>query len=390
MKHIFLIIILALATLSFSGCISIDDLRPDTPVEEPDEKPEEKPEEKPGDEPGDILSASSAVDLADGGETANSYIVSTSGTYKFKLVKGNSSISVGSVSSVEVLWESFGTDVKPYEGDLVKDVSYADGYIQFSTPSSFREGNAVIAAKNSSGEILWSWHIWLTDQPKGQTYYNNAGTMMDRNLGATSADAGDVGALGLLYQWGRKDPFLGSSSISGSTEAKSTKSWPSPVSASTSKGTVDYATENPMTFITADDSSNYDWHYSSRNNDLWKSSKTIYDPCPAGWRVPDGGSNGVWSKACGSSLWFEDYYHSSDEGMNFYSEFGSASIWYPASGYRGAFDGSLGYVGSSGFYWSVAPYRDNAYGLYFYYDGFVGPSDNFFRADGQSVRCLQE
>ena len=36
--------------------------------------------------------------------------------------------------------------------------------------------------------------------------------MMDRNLGATSATPGNVGSLGLLYQWGRKDPFLGSSS----------------------------------------------------------------------------------------------------------------------------------------------------------------------------------
>ena len=343
--------------------------------------------------PGDILSASSAVDLADGGETANSYIVSTSGTYKFKPVKGNSRESVGSVSSVEVLWESFGTSIAPKVGDLVEAVNYDAGYIVFSTPSSFRfrEGNAVIAAKNSSGEILWSWHIWLTDQPKGQTYYNNAGTMMDRNLGATTADAGDVGALGLLYQWGRKDPFLGSSSIRFNNEAKSTKSWPSPVSASTSKGTVDYATENPMTFITADSSSERDWHYSSRNNNLWKSSKTIYDPCPAGWRVPDGGDNGVWSKACGSS-YFSDYpYDSPDGGMNFSGEFGSASIiWYPASGFRGLSDGSLADVGYGGGYWSVTPSSDYAYFLYFSDRGDVGPSSACTRGVGLSVRCLQE
>ena len=389
MKHIFLIIILALATLSFSGCISIDDLRPDTPVEEPDEKPEEKP----GDEPGDILSASSAVDLADGGETANSYIVTTSGTYKFKPVKGNSSTSVGSVSSVEVLWESLGTSTAPKVGDLVEAVNYDAGYIVFSTPSSFREGNAVIAAKNSSDEILWSWHIWLTDQPKGQTYYNNAGTMMDRNLGATSADAGDVGALGLLYQWGRKDPFLGSSSISSNTEAKSTKSWPSPVSASTSKGTVDYATENPMTFITAVSSSSGDWHYSSRNNDLWKSSKTIYDPCPAGWRVPDGGDNGVWSKACGSSSFFEDYpYDSSNEGMNFSGKFGSSSIiWYPASGYHNGNSGSLDYIGRYGYYWSVTPFGDGICPLSFF-DGGVKPSSKIDngRSYGLSIRCKKD
>ncbi len=292
---------------------------------------------------------------------------------------------------MEVLWESFGTSTTPSVGDLIKMASYSDGYIQFSTPSAFKEGNAVIAAKNSSGEILWSWHIWLTDQPKGQVYYNNAGTMMDRNLGATTADAGEVGALGLLYQWGRKDPFLGSSSISNSTEAKSTKSWPSAVDASTSKGNVEYATKNPMTFIAAGSSSEYDWHYSSRNNDLWKSSKTIYDPCPAGWRVPDGGDNGVWSKASATDGWGFDYpYDSSDEGMNFSGKFGSASIiWYPASGYRNCNDGSLDFVGS-GHYWSVTPVSLYAYYLCFYSYGSVQPSDYYDRARGRSVRCLQE
>ena len=154
--------------------------------------------------------------------TANCYVVSNAGFYYFKSVKGNSSTSVGTVSSVAVLWESFGTSTTPSVGDLVKSVSYKDGNIYFDTATTFKEGNAVIAAKNSSGEILWSWHIWFTDQPQGQEYYNNAGTMMDRNLGATSATPGDVGALGLLYQWGRKDPFLGSSLISSSTQAKST------------------------------------------------------------------------------------------------------------------------------------------------------------------------
>ena len=339
-------------------------------------------------------SAGNATDLASDGETANSYIVSESGTYKFKPVKGNSSTSVGTVSSVEVLWESFGTSVTPSVGDLIEAVNYDAGYVVFSTPSSFKEGNAVIAAKNSSGEILWSWHIWLTDQPQGQVYYNGAGTMMDRNLGATSATPGGVGALGLLYQWGRKDPFLGSSNISDEVDAKSTVSWPSTVTSSSSKGTIDYAVKNPMTFITYN-SSNFDWYYtgsSSTDNTRWQSAKTIYDPCPVGWRVPDGGLEGVWSKALGSSSNYTATYDSNKEGINFSGEFGSAStIWYPASGFRSRVDGSLFYVDIYGFYWSVAPDGYNACRLRFYYDGYVYPSDDDgSRACGQSVRCLQE
>ena len=188
---------------------------------------------------------------------ANCYIVTKAGMYAFKAVKGNSSESVGSVASAEVLWESFGTHETPEVGDLVKDVSYKDGEITFTATD--RKGNAVIAAKDVAGNILWSWHIWMTDQPKEQEYYNNAGTVMDRNLGAISATPGDVGALGLIYQWGRKDPFLGSSSISSNTTAKSTITWPSPVSSKSSSGgnviingTIEYAIAHPTTFITLD------------------------------------------------------------------------------------------------------------------------------------------
>ena len=325
--------------------------------------------------------------------TANCYIVTKAGAYAFKAVKGNSSESVGSVASAEVLWETFGTDVAPAVGDLVKDVSYKDGEITFTATD--KKGNAVIAAKDAAGNILWSWHIWLTDQPKEQEYYHNAGTMMDRNLGATSSTPGDVGALGLLYQWGRKDPFLGSSSISEAVEAKSTITWPSAVSSDSSTGTIAYAIANPTTFIT-DNSKNDDWYYtgySSTDNTRWTTSdkaKSIYDPCPAGWRVPDGGENGVWSKALGSSSEFTNVFDNVYKGMNFSDKFGSyQTIWYPAPGSRAQFDGRLFHVPYYGIYWSASTYGQQANVLGIYDDGFVG-SLNSIRAYGRSVRCVKE
>ena len=347
------------------------------------------------------------VNLSENG-TANSYIISAAGSYKFSTVKGNSSESVGAVASAEVLWESFGTNVTPNVGDLVKNISYKNGEVTFQTADTFKEGNAVIAAKDASGNILWSWHIWLTDQPEGQVYYNNAGTMMDRNLGATSATPGDVGALGLLYQWGRKDPFLGSSSISSSIEAKSTIIWPSAVPSVSSSGentivngTIDYATAHPTTFITYNNN-NKDWYYTgsfSTDNTRWATSssrKSIYDPCPAGWRVPDGGDEGVWSKALGSSAYFAEVslYNNTSKGMNFSGKFGSAStIWYPASGYRPNDDGVLDNVGNDGECWSASPRTGNgtngAFYLYFRNIGNVYPANYGYRAYGSSVRCLQ-
>lgn len=135
----------------------------------------------------------SAVSGGRGSQTANCYIVSNAGSYSFPTVKGNSTQSVGNVSRAEVLWESFGTSIAPSKGDIIQSVSYvagsgsSAGTITFSTPSALRNGNAVIAAKDAGGNILWSWHIWVCSgynpATTAQMYYNNAGKMMDRNLG---------------------------------------------------------------------------------------------------------------------------------------------------------------------------------------------------------------
>ena len=317
-------------------------------------------------------------------QTANCYIVSEAGDYKFTPTKGNSDERVGEIASVEVLWETFGTDVTPSIGALVKNVKYEGGVISFETPSTFTEGNAVIAAKDANGIILWSWHIWLTDQPREQVYYNKAGTLMDRNLGATSATPGDVGALGLLYQWGRKDPFLSSSSISDDIVANSTLTWPSNVGSDASTGTIEYATANPTTYIDfvhiagcKEMDKNYDWFYTGSfltDNTRWTNGvKTVYDPCPVGWRVPDGGDNGIWDKAARG-----DYtYDITNQGADLSGIFSSDSVvWYPA-----------------GWYWSASYYSHDVRGASIIaiaeYDGLYGQHSTC-RDYSLSVRCQKE
>ena len=168
----------------------------------------------------DELDVTAAIDLSSKG-SANCYVVSKTGIYKFKAVQGNGNQSVGDVVSCSVLWETFGTAVKPSVNDLISGVSYKDGYIAFSTPASFKEGNAVIAAKDSKDDILWSWHIWLVqDEIKSCTYVNDAGVLMDRNLGATSVVPGTSASIGLIYQWGRKDPLLPYHKGTGTTTDK--------------------------------------------------------------------------------------------------------------------------------------------------------------------------
>ncbi len=327
--------------------------------------------------------------------TANSYIVSSVGFYRFKTTKGNSNESVEIIASAEVIWETFGTDVAPNAGDLISNISYSDNYITFRTGTTYKEGNALIAAKDENGTILWSWHIWFTDAPKNQVYNNNAGTMMDRNLGATSATKGDVGALGLFYQWGRKDPFLGSSSISEEVMAKSTITWPSSIYSDDSKGTMAYVTANPTVFI-MDNSRNNDWLYtgtSENDNTRWQSAKTIYDPCPVGYRVPDGGNDGVWSTAFGGDVY--PHWDAIHKGFNLggtdttISYLTTEECWYPATGYLRGSDCDFRFVGDFGNYWACNGIY-NPHKMELSYQDIILPSSGSPHANGYSVRCICE
>ena len=341
------------------------------------------------------------ADLSANG-TANCYLISEVGGYKFKTVRGNTSVSVGNVAEASVLWESFGTDVKPNVGDLISSVLYKDGYIFFATRNTFAQGNAVIAAKDNNGTILWSWHIWCSAEGwKEQEYFNNAGTMMDRNLGALSATPGDAGALGLFYQWGRKDPFLGSSSISSNIQAVSTGTW----SLSTSPITHTNGIEYPTTFYGTPSGYHYE---NSLPNDSWNENKTEYDPCPAGWRIPD---YDVWRKALdlksGHTILNDDgtttiiegkdcdiEWDKEKKGIPLGGKLGSSlNIWYPASGsLDGYFEESGHLLISVG---GVVATHDS-YSRSYVGDDSISAGGHMsshqpFRADGgYAVRCLKE
>ena len=316
--------------------------------------------------------------------TANCYLVKEAGNYKFKATLGNTEYSVGNVKKTEVLWETFGTDVTPNVGDIVATVGYKSGYVYFSTAENFNNGNASIAARNSKDVILWSWHIWSAKEGwNDDVYPNNAGTMMDRNLGATSATPGDIGALGLLYQWGRKDPFLGACAKSGTTLAASTGSW----NVASSSNKMDFAEENPMTFAAGwygGSVPDYGWHTS-------ESEKGLYDPCPVGYRVPDGGDNGFWATALGTSSYTTTGVKgdSTNSGLHWTLADGNTSAWYPAVYYRNH-AGQLAHTFGSP-YFSAYPITGR-YGLLINSVGAhpVDDGDSYYSQGGCSVRCVKE
>ena len=350
-----------------------------------------------GNDNDDDLDLSSALNLSSEG-TANCYVVSKTGVYKFKSVKGNGNQSVGEVASCSVLWETFGTAVQPSVNDLISWVGFKDGYIAFSTASSFKEGNAVIAAKDAKGDILWSWHIWMVeDEIKNSTYVNGAGVLLDRNLGATSALPGSSASIGLIYQWGRKDPFLGAvepNLIDDISEpAASTIEWPRYVISDSESGTIEYATKHPTTYIVYGEVSDWDWLHIVDDSEpmRWQSDKTIYDPCPVGWKVAD---FDVWEKA-GLSFDYEvehDLYVEKDWGILLGEEYCTPSAWYPAAGYIYWDEEHVPIIegcGNTGAYWSSTKDNlDNAAGMFFWPGGMMdGSWDNYSAC---SIRCQKE
>ena len=93
---------------------------------------------------------------------------------------------------------------------------------------SVREGNVLIGW-NKNNVPAWSWHIWSTSYDPEEdyvTYFVDRSSskfyhVMLHSLGANgSAPEGSVGRYGLLYQWGRKDPFIGAKAVSGGEHAE--------------------------------------------------------------------------------------------------------------------------------------------------------------------------
>lgn len=335
-----------------------------------------------------------AVDLTPGTGYANSFMVSGAGEYKFAAKKVDGS-DVAQIGKADWLWSSKNADGK----GLLSDVSYAEGYIRFTAAAG--KGNAVIAAVDAKGAILWNWHIWLTDTP-AEVKYDEAAVFMDRDLGALSGSEAD-GTLtyGLKYQWGRKDPFFAGDSnetdetafalaIAGTVVNEgigSSEKWHAE-QGDTQNGTVDYASKHPMTFIYYNtNNTNKDW-LAEQDDTLWGdgTAKSNYDPCPAGWRVPrqeDWGDLGYWNVDDN-----EDH-----TGKVFTTE-EEVVVWYPFNGTRWGDKGAgyLGYVGAWGTagWWQRNPSGVNGGQFYVMAGSYASPKYAMYRAHGCSVRCVKD
>ena len=307
------------------------------------------------------------IDLSVGG-TANCYIVyPVKGIYAFDLVKGNTLESVGEVASVDVLWETYNNNSVVAVGSVVSSATFEDGKAKFEVPEGAVSGNALIAAKDADGTILWSWHIWVADYDPVQTQqtYATGAIMMDRNLGATSVIPGTVESYGFFYQWGRKDPFV----VPGYMTT-------APVDAivyeyyKASNDTIENATQHPTTVY--DDA---DW---GGVDSLWIAGnvKTVYDPCPAGWKVSD---KNAWG----------DRVNRADNSQHGYfqiaPEYATPTAYIPLPGYSDGND-TISNNSSEGHIWL----SERGYMMYFWvWNGSAWPNSNYGVDQLMGVRCMK-
>lgn len=325
--------------------------------------------------------------VLDADESSNCYIVnrnSDSAVFKFCTTKGNSSELVGA-SSVATLWETVNSDTAPAVGSVVKNVELHTNCVTFKVNKQY--GNALVAVKNSSGDIAWSWHIWLPEEyPVTSTVYTsgrNRPTVLALNLGDVKIGSS---SLGFLYQWGRKDPFAGICQP-GSTTLMATTGTITHVVKSDENGNIDYTIKNPTVIVSA----NSDWNTDSSIN-LWSvdgsAAKTVYDPCPVGYRVPNSTDFSNISASAeewdGTNYWFI-----------FHSQYWKATghIYYSSSGvYSDKNDTKYGY------YWTRNVHvSDNTKGCVFYFGQNDGGSIRAFpgstypaKAMACAVRCIAE
>ena len=231
--------------------------------------------------------AADILDLDTDGN-ANCYVITAAGGYKFKAVKGNNPIAfLEDPNDAVVLWETWNDASEVTEGSVITSAAYAEDYVIIHTPDALRPGNAVIAVRNQDEEILWSWHIWIPETAIQTGSYGDimGADVMDRNLGAlVAAEANETGidplSYGLVYQWGRKDPFTGPAVLNDNTLA----TWAG-ASDEVATGQILLAESiaNPRLLGHID---NGDWVVETDDLYWSETEKTIYDPCPAGYRVP--------------------------------------------------------------------------------------------------------
>lgn len=362
--------------------------------------------------------------------TANCYVVRETGQYKFPLVYGNAIkngkvntaafTNNGGANSHDFVNASRNIITSPYiienlEGYHVPwlencddenviltsslSTSFEDGiaYINFTVNSVPSEGANAIISISIDGSVLWSWHIWLWSHDLSPVEITNATgvkyNIMPVNL-ASKYDSDGVHIKNWFYQWGRKDPMLCPASYNSYTDhspGEITTERKTPyLSRGISRPTTFFYNEREITDISSD----WNWFGDKNYFNLWDAActetgdsdndtvKTVYDPCPVGWKVPNVNTfTGLSILSSANGIVKMRRYSNDTIGVEF-----------PMSGCRYYSDGSLNEVGYGGFVWLSSASTKSMDNMMFS-DDYIRPNGyslEYTPPRGQSIRPVQD
>lgn len=374
-------------------------------------------------------------------ETANCYVVRTAGAYKFPLVYGNA-IKNGVANtaaytnqgganqgnfvnhlgnqitspfieanasckphSCEICWQD--------QADLIVNLALVEGgdckYLQFEVESVPVTGaNALVAVKDSTGNILWSWHIWVTSEDLTPVKITNATPlvyeMLPVNIGWKWDSADRLKGKNPHFQWGRKDPFPCPKAYNSTAIITTYGQRAFTTECSDQGTTIADSIKRPYSFFYGTEAYGYVWE-ADRKYNLWDAgnnstgvsdsvvTKTIYDPSPVGFSVPNPRVFTGFTKT-GSNT--EDATQFNVIG-NFTNGWlfkrnadDTVGHFFAASGFRANYSGGLYNVGSGGYYWAAVPSSAANGRILDFGASYVNPLNSSSRASGVSVRAVRE
>ena len=305
------------------------------------------------------------------------------------------------VASAELLWQD--------AVGLITEVGIDGDYLTLTVgkDAATQQGNALVAAKDGSGNIVWSWHIWVTTETFASLTTVSTGNhdyqVTPVNLGWVPTGGDGKQGYNTYYQWGRKDAFIpgtgsantnrtvyniSNSTVTGLTYTTSTTA---KIADNIKNPTTHYYNTSTCGPCDTQYYNMWDAQQTGTNNIATATKKTVYDPCPAGFCVPTGNlyyfmgngnsrSMSTWDGTNKGATWDNSVVANSITGT---------ALFFPASGDRISSSGTLVYVGSHGYCWSTSPSSDSKV-RYMYFNSNFWYWNKYYRAYGFSVRAVAE